>query len=138
MKDIREVYPDAQDEYGFCAPSDYGPLLESLGYEILLQVDDVDYQGDSRVLFRDGNRYGLLVFGWGSCSGCDALQACDSYEEIELLRSDLHNRIQWFASAAEALRYFETHDWMGDFCWHQEETKQFVEQAVAILKNQGR
>lgn len=135
-KDIREVYPDAQDKYGFCAPANYDPLLESFGYEILLQVDDKDYQGDSRVLYRDGTRYGLLIFGWGSCSGCDALQACGSYEEIEELRKELHDGIRWFDSAEEALKYFEEHDWEGDFYWNDDETKRFINEGIALLRKE--
>ena len=70
--------------FGFC---DYRPMIDSFGYEILLQVDDKDYQGDSRLLFRDVSRYGILIFGWGSCSGCDSLQACESLEDVEKLRN---------------------------------------------------
>lgn len=89
MKPISDVYPDA-GEYGYFGVYDYGPLIESIGHEVLVKVDDDDYQGDSNVLFRraDG-AFGYLNFGWGSCSGCDALQACDSYEDLESLRNSL-------------------------------------------------
>lgn len=133
MKDIREVYPDAVRDGIWIGAYDYRPLLESFGYEILLQVDDQDYSGDSRVLFRDGDRYGVLVFGWGSCSVCDALQACSSYEEIDELRQELHRRIRW-GSREEILHYLETHDWEGDWCWHAPETRQFLEQAKELLR----
>lgn len=96
---VREVYPGREDELGFDPVRDYGPLLESLGYEIVLRADDADPRGssgDSRVLYRaDANRYGVLIFGWGSCAGCDALQACRSYEEIEELRRSLLEQIIW-------------------------------------------
>ena len=63
MRPITEVYSD-ESYFG-----DYQPLLESFEYDILLQIDDNDYQGDSRLLFKDGDRFGILTFGWGSCSG---------------------------------------------------------------------
>lgn len=100
----------------------------------MLQVDDNDYQGDSRLLFRDGNRIGVMIFGWGSCSGCDALQACQTYAGIEELRTELHNGVHWFDSVAEALAYFETHDWGGDYSWHAEETKRFVAEGTELLR----
>ncbi|QSQ10590.1 hypothetical protein H0A61_03000 [Koleobacter methoxysyntrophicus] len=140
MKDIKEVYPDAiwKDEAGeehFWSVSDYRPLLESFGYKILLQVDDDGYQGDTRVLFKDGNRYGLLIFGWGSCSGCDALQACSSYEEIDELRQQLHNDIKW-GTAEELLEYIQGKDWELEWAWHEEETREFIRKAIEILQQE--
>jgi hypothetical protein len=130
MKDIKELYP--QDGGYFCESS-YQPILEDFG-NILLQVDDADYQGDSRVLYQDGERYGYLNFGWGSCSGCDALQSCQSLEQIDELRNGLNRDIQWFDSREEALRFFEGRDWEVQYSWHAEETKEFVERAKALLR----
>jgi len=131
MKPLKDVYPTIDDE----APSfyDYSPLLTSFGYEIFLKVDDTDYQGDSRLLFKDGERIGLLIFGWGSCSGCDALQACGSFNEVEVLRAQLHEQIKWFESKAEARNYFLTHDWAGDYHGESEETVQFIAQAMPLF-----
>jgi len=130
VKPIEEVYPRTS-EY-FWAPGDYGPLLESFGYPILLRVDDSDYQGDSRVLFRNVEQYGWLQFGWGSCSGCDALQACNSYEDIEKLRETLHGQIKW-GTREELLKYFTEKDWTTDYSWHSEEQKRFVEEVKKLL-----
>lgn len=139
MKDIKEVYPNLEiyendGEKIFDRASDYTPLLESFGYEILLQVDDEDYQGDSRLIFKNGDKYGLLIFGWGSCSGCDALQACESYEEIDELRHELLNDIKWFNSAKEFLDYITHHDWTLEFCWYRKEFKEFINEAKKFLK----
>lgn len=123
MKNIQEVYPD----FEYCE-SDYTPMLDSFGYEKLLQVDDDDYQGDSRILYRNGEQYGLLIFGWGSCSGCDALQDCNSLEEIDTLRLSLHESIVW-RTAQEMRDYLEQHDWQGDYAYSPE----FVEKAKELL-----
>jgi hypothetical protein len=137
MKPINQVYPEhAQDELAnryFSGPSDYAPLLESMGYGILLRVDDEGYQGDSRLILRDGPRYGVLIFGWGSCSGCDALQACQSMREIEELREKLNSDIKWFETRAETLSYFKTHRWEDDYGWCMKETRQFVAEGKRIL-----
>jgi thioredoxin-related protein len=133
VKSIKEVYPycESNDEYSwFDSPYDYTPMLDSFGFEKLLQVDDSDYQGDSRVLYKDDNRYGILIFGWGSCSGCDALQGCESFKELEDLQKELFDQIKWFESKEELLKYLTTHDWEGDYCWHAEETRDFVMKCI--------
>ena len=138
MKPIKEIYPPSSvfgDDY-FYISSDYGPMLESMGYEIMLKVDDEDYQGDSRILFKNGNARGILIFGWGSCSGCDALQACESYEEVEELRDNLHRSIKWFDSAEDCLNHMETHDWELQFSWHCDEMKEFLTKAKKMLKEE--
>lgn len=133
MKPISEVYPDLAGRESFYGPGDYGPLLLSMGHEIMLQVDDDDYQGDSRLLLKDGDKVGYLQFGWGSCSGCDALQACNTIGEIEELRDELKSQIRWFDTKADAHKFFEEHDWEGDYSWHHEVQKQFVIEAKALL-----
>jgi len=134
MKKIIECYPELieETEY-FYTLSNYQPLIESYGFDILLQVDDSDYQGDSRILYRDGNRYGLLIFGWGSCSGCDALQSCNSIQDVENLQKELFEKIKWFDPVGECLWYFNTHDWDGDYSTNDIETKEFVEKAKVLL-----
>lgn len=133
MKTIEETYPDQADEC-FSAPSDYSPMLQSFGYEILLQVDDSDYQGDSRLIFRNGDKYGLLIFGWGSCSGCDALQACESIKEIEELRDSIHKDIKW--DSLQGLHdYISNKHWELDYSWSANETKEFVEKSKELLGN---
>lgn len=138
MKTIAECYPEDVKEDGSLyggGVGDYSPLLGSFGYEIILQVDDNDCQGDSRILYRDGSRYGLLIFGWGSCSGCDSLQACSSVEEIEELREGLHKNIIWKSSAEEMLGFIKDRDWEAQHSWHDDETKNFVAQAITLLTN---
>jgi hypothetical protein len=134
MEDIKNVYPDAQYKWGFSVYG-YGPMLQSFGYEILIQVDDNDYDGDSRLLLKDGNSYGILIFGWGSCSGCDALQACDSYEEVDELRNMLNNEILWRSSAENLLDYIVNKDWELEYAWHHEETRDFIDQITAYLRS---
>ena len=67
-------------------PPDYEQLIESIGIQIIVSVSDDGWQGDTRLLFYEEDKYGFLVFGWGSCSGCDALQACQSKKEVLTVR----------------------------------------------------
>lgn len=133
---MKAIRPEGKEDDSYFEVADYNLLLESFGYENILQVDDDDYQGDSRVLFRDGFRFGYLNFGWGSCSGCDSLQACSSYEELEDLQGELHDSIKWYETAKEALNFFENHDWKGDYGWHHKEQKEFINKAKKVLAKQ--
>jgi hypothetical protein len=89
-----------------------------MGFEILVQEDEDGYQGDSVVLFAHGEYRGILIFGWGSCSGCDALKGCSSYKGIEESREKLCNDIRWFGTSKECLDYLEIPDWEGEFIFH--------------------
>jgi hypothetical protein len=111
---------------------EYQPMLNEFG-QIVIQVDDSDYQGDSRVLYKKDEMYGYLQFGWGSCCGCDALQACESIEEVQNLMNELHSQIKWM-SKEDMLKYFKEHDWKGDYSYHQEETKEFVDKVIKYLE----
>ena len=90
---------DLQYEGSWWGFSNYDELIASMELRILVQEHDDDYQGDSYYIFKKGREYGVLIFGWGSCSGCDALQACDSVAEVTNLRDDLYDRIQWLSKS---------------------------------------
>lgn len=128
------IYPDCNGEYGFDEPWDYTPIINALG-DVILRVDEDDYQGDTWVLLRskENDKYGFLNFGWGSCCGCDALQACNSYAELQELIDQLEQTTIWFDSAASALIFFQQHDWKGDYCWHSKDFHTFLNKVTALL-----
>ena len=109
---------------------DYGELLKPIG-DIVLKIDQDEYQGYSWVLFRDGDLFGYLQFGWGSCSGCDALQACESKEEEDNLRTELATAVRW-GTASETAAYLRTID--PSVSWGEEEMRRFVAEALAVLE----
>ena len=124
--DVKKIYTEFWD---WC---DYQPMLNEFG-KIVLQVDDIAYQGDSRVLYDNDGRIGVLIFGWGSCSGCDALQACNSLEDVQELCDELQDSIRWFDNKQSALEYFKNHDWEGDFFGLREETVRFISEGIKYL-----
>lgn len=113
---------------------DYGSLLGSFDYENILQADVGDWQGDTLVLFKDGDRYGFLTFGWGSCSGCDALQACNHLKDVEELRQQLFDQIVWKDSKEEMRDFLANRDWEAQWYGGYEGTKKFVAEALGALK----
>lgn len=126
----KELYPDWEEGYG---PGDYQPIVNSFG-TVAVQVDDSDYQGDSRVLYHDENRFGWLQFGWGSCSGCDALQACDTWSDLQGLVDDLRSQVKWFDSKDEAISFFENHSWDTDYSCRSDEQKDFIQKSLVYMR----
>lgn len=91
-----------KDNYG----TNYGEIVESFGYEIVDSEVFGDYQGDYCYILRNEDTIGYVVIGYGSCSGCDALQAaepwcrcgnectCD-WSALINLRYEILNNIKW-------------------------------------------
>lgn len=136
MKTALEIY---FEKYGtdnlFGNIYDYTPMLEQFG-EILIRVDEAEYQGDSYLIYKKDNSYGYLRFGWGSCSGCDALQACSTMQEVQELMDSLFNDIIWFDSLAELKDYFAKKDWALEYSWHIDYFKDFVNQVEKLKEKE--
>ena len=111
----------------------YNSLIESFEVQVVNENSSDDYQGSSWYLLRDNNRFGYLSFGWGSCSGCDALEACSNVEEAIQLRDELWQSITWFDSSNEARKFFNQHDWEADSSFREENFKQFIEDCKNAL-----
>lgn len=139
---VRALFPDASlRSYIFMGAtrsyltgvSDYDPIIQSFG-DVLVQVDDNDYSGDTRALLRKDGRYGFLNFGWGSCSGCDGLQACSSYEDVEDLITSLKGDIKWFDTLAQAQAYIANdEERQGSYYYHQEEWEKFKTAVAEVV-----
>ena len=104
-------------------------MLNEFG-EILIQVDEEAYQGDSFLLYKNDNKYGFLAFGWGSCSGCDALQACDTIGEVQELMDRLYNDIIWFDSLQELEDYMCNPNLILEWYYHDDVFKEFREKVL--------
>lgn len=119
----------------------YDSLIESFEMELLIQVDDDDYQGDTFVLLRNDDQFGILIFGWGSCSGCDALEdITDRYgngkSEVEIVkdlnefRDEMFSSISW-RSRDEMVEYVSTKDFGLEWYGFNDGGRKFVKE----LKN---
>lgn len=122
----------------------YEDIIDSMGYWVEFQVDDVDWQGDIHVLLKnDKGEYGILTVGYGSCSGCDTLQSITDYpvfgldkekdaevlkritKEINDFRNDLINSITW-RSKKDMSSYVENKDFGTEFYGHTPSGKEFI------------
>lgn len=100
----------------------YRDLVDSMNVTVLFEYEVGDYQGDTLYLLRQGyGKWGILHIGWGSCSGCDALQDVMDYswpesrEKVEKFRDELFERITWFDTQEALTKYLDEHDWEGDY-----------------------
>lgn len=95
-KTIVEFVQEQEDDY----PSVYyKDLLECAGLIILECREFGYYQGDLVFTVRDGDRVGLTIVGYGSCTGCDALQAAihndGDWSEVQTLADQIVEHIIW-------------------------------------------
>lgn len=137
--DVTRVYPQLDVNGPYQEQYEYEPMIEAFGQRTICSVDVDDYQGDSFRLIADGDepgqKYGLLVFGWGSCSGCDALQACASVTELQELMDHLQGQIQWFEDKESLRKYMTEHDWEGDWHWHRTDAHLFRAKVMDFLNS---
>lgn len=64
-------------------------------FTVVIEATAGSYQGDSGALIRDSkNQFYYVQWGWGSCSGCDALQAAEGSDiELAELATDMKRSI---------------------------------------------
>jgi hypothetical protein len=117
--------------------SGYEDLIEKRGkVKIIASASDEDYQGDTLLLVQGKKGFGLLIFGWGSCSGCDAYEAADygddANKQLKELGDELVQGIQWFDTIEAAEDYITTgKDWEGT--WLRSDTIERFKTAVVTL-----
>ena len=106
---MQEIRPDQIECWGIS----YDALLGSMDVTILIETHtQSSCEGDSWYLLQNSaGDCGFLVFGWGSCPGCDAAEAVENAEEATQLRDTLWRSIRWHATGAEM------HAWLASFDW---------------------
>lgn len=70
----------SKGETEYFSPS-YPELLEASGLTVERCEYFGSYQGDAIAIVSDGQRQGIAIWGYGSCSGCDHLQAITPWGE---------------------------------------------------------
>lgn len=126
------LYPDRFKSH-FDAPCDYTPIINDLG-TVLVRHDDDDYQGDTRLALKLGPKlYGFVVIGWGSCSGCDALQASDTPAAVDELIADIRRDVKTFPTLKALKRYVaDDGGRKGAHSWHVEGWRAFADKVAAL------
>ena len=107
---------DKRNVWGF--EHSYKDILKSITNKVNWTVEGgfEDYQGDFFYLGEDQEGFVYYVTGgYGSCSGCDALEACDTYEDLLELRDDMKRSIRKFDRLNEFEEWFNT---LGQTEWY--------------------
>ena len=121
------------EAFGIADSPSYVELVQTFA-SVLLAVDGNDVTGDTQMLLDDGQRFGFLYFGWGSCSWCDAMYAAHGcIPELMRLRVDLAAKTVWCDSARDLAYYLATKDWALDFDADGAATEAFVVRTLEIL-----
>lgn len=119
---------------------DYDTLVSSLGHEMIESEVLGAYQGDIIYVLKDGERVGFLVVGYGSCSGCDELEAVapwgsrDDWTAVVALRDRLGTEVRWFDSRDDLAAYLTSDSpelqWWGHNSEYKTWRDKFVEEGV--------
>lgn len=132
--------PEWAKNYG-----DYEPMVRSWPYEVVSFDTCGSYQGDHVVLLADGDRRGFLMIGYGSCSGCDALEAAKPWEDdgdwtgVRQIEREQRESIHWESSGPELA------DWLSarfadegkgtDWYWYDDEVKAVTRRYIVALRD---
>lgn len=119
---VRSLNENKLDAYYHVAYSD---IYNMFGH-VVIEESIGSYQGDTLVFYHTPEWFGYLAFGWGSCSVCDALQACESFSDVADLANLLYSQIVKLDSLEKARDFVHNHDWGGD--WHTQYSGAFVRQ----------
>ena len=133
--DVRIEFSECEKEYYFDLPT-YNQIVSKFG-KIEIKSSDTDYQGSSFYLLSNQNKFGYLSISWGSCSGCDALQACSDYTDLQNLLDRLENQVIWFDNWDEIKEWVNARDWETTVDWHtgaREFLIKFKEYPVRMFK----
>jgi len=95
----------------------YHQILDWCG-SVWFSADEGSYQGDLYVVLTKQRmvggdwrqQWGLAVIGYGSCSGCDALEGARRDGRVETLQlvKDIANNIRWFDKLINVADYVAT------------------------------
>lgn len=99
--DVKTCFPNIIDKGGdfdrYGADVSYEAIAALYG-DPVVSVSDDDYQGSTSVLLKHRDipeMFGLLEYSWGSCSGCDSLQAAESTDDLQNLVDSMGSSIEW-------------------------------------------
>lgn len=120
------------DGYFRTCEYDYYELIKSITDKVNWKVNagTNDYQGDYLCFGEGQGKYYFVDFGYGSCSGCDALEACNSFQDLLEVREDIKRNIKEFESLDQFEKWFNNEgqtEW-----WNWDDIKAFIKEMDSI------
>ena len=140
--DVRKLFPSTDAEEPNRIPyMSYDTIVEKFG-TVVASTEDDGYQGSSYYVIKrlarrmyeenESAQYGYLTFGWGSCSGCDALLGCSSYDELQELVDGLEASVRWFPTKNALKAWAKDFDWGGEWCANEAACKEIQEKIMDL------
>lgn len=115
---MSDLYGDDEPIHGVHA---YVALATEEDDEVIYEQDvDDDYSGDLIAVIRRAGQWGFLQTGYGSCSGCDAIQDAlyGGIDQLRTVRDEVRAKVHWEPSKADLVAYIEArtpeNDWWLD------------------------
>jgi hypothetical protein len=102
---VKDCYAEI---FGFGRKVDYSLLIECINSNIKWHILTIGgaYSGDYWYFANYNNKFYFVDFGYGSCSGCDALLACgDNIGELKELQDEIKRSIREFDSLNEFVEW---------------------------------
>ena len=109
----------------------YQEALAGIGVRATLNTHIGDYQGDWAAVVKDDGGYytsgavGFLVYGYGSCSGCDEWEAAESAVERAEIVVRMATAIRWFDTVGELKAWLLSDDRQLSFFYPEEGWREF-------------
>lgn len=116
----------------FYAEESYSDLVASAG-TIIKEWEIGSWSGDLVYLLKNGNKFGFTVLGYGSCTVCDALQACANKEDVDELKADIARGIFW-GNAEEVEAYAINDNYANRWYYHEHDWKTIKRELKAELR----
>lgn len=135
----------------------YGGIVASWGYPVEMSKVFGSYQGDIAFLLKDGSMWGWIVIGYGSCSGCDTIEALARYDyeydeaglyvgaelsepsrrDLQSFSDSLKEGILWL-SAPEMVDWLSNEEIQsGKWSWHEPGYPEFVAECLLHVNADG-
>lgn len=107
-EEVTQALTKVKTAQGYIVYEDFVALMGKVLVECIFGASE----GDSYYLIHDPDKgYGYICIGWGSCSVCDALEACDTLEEIVDLYFEIYDQIHWEPDQKLMARWMLIRDW---------------------------
>lgn len=117
----------------------YNAMVKGWGFQVVMMEPFGSYQGDYAVLLKDRDRYdryGWVTIGYGSCSGCDTMEALDADNDEDGYKefSDrTREAIKWDSAQGLITWLSDTIIQEGKYSWYEDGYREFVQIVIDWL-----